>query len=279
MLVIEKVDDLKAYLNGKIQNGDSIGFVPTMGALHAGHGSLIQEARKNNAVVVASVFVNPTQFNNPDDLLKYPRTVSSDVELLASMGCDVLFLPSVEEIYSSDYVPPILDLGRLDQVMEGALRPGHFNGVVQVVYRLFDLVSPTNAYFGLKDFQQVAVIKYMVKTLNLAVNIVACPILRNENGLALSSRNMRLSAEDKNEALHIFRTLMATKSFAQTHTPVESKLYAEAYFAESEMELEYFEIVHPLTLEVLTTEWVDHAIACIVAYCGDVRLIDNMELN
>lgn len=278
MLVFEKVNELRSFLDAERSAGKSIGFVPTMGALHEGHGSLISQARKENDIVIASVFVNPRQFNNPDDLLKYPRTTESDIQLLTELHCDVLFLPSVEEIYAQDYIPPVLDLGILDTVMEGALRPGHFNGVVQVVYRLFDLIHPTRAYFGLKDFQQVAVINYMVKTLKIGVEIVACPIMRDNKGLALSSRNMRLSGLQKEEALLISRTLFDAAEYAKDHTPSETKEHALDFFSKGRMNLEYFEIVDPVTLESID-EWVPGAIACIVAYAGDVRLIDNYPMK
>lgn len=250
-----------------------------MGALHPGHGSLVSRAKEENDLAVVSIFVNPTQFNNPGDLEKYPRSVEQDSALLESLGCDAVLIPSVDEVYPPDLHSPEIDLGVLDEVMEGRHRPGHFKGVVQVVYRLFDIVAPDRAYFGLKDFQQVAVIRHMVKALDLPVQIVACPTLREPDGLAMSSRNQRLSPEERKAAVHISRTLLKAKAWSQSHSPRETKAMAVDFFSQGQMKLEYFEIVDPATLRELTGEWVPGAIACIVAYAGEVRLIDNMELG
>ena len=250
-----------------------------MGALHAGHGSLIEHARKDNDVVVASIFVNPTQFNNASDLEKYPRTIEADSALLSVLGCDAVFVPSVDEIYAADFKLPEIDLGYLDQVMEGFYRPGHFQGVVQVVYRLFQIAEPDRAYFGLKDYQQIAVVRYMARFFGLPVEIVACPTLREQDGLAMSSRNLRLSPEEREMALHVSRTLFKARELSKDHTPSETKSLAESFFSTSPMKLEYLEIVDPETLKPLTTAWVPRAIACIVAYAGDIRLIDNMEME
>jgi pantoate--beta-alanine ligase len=277
--VFTKVDELKSFIISNKDLGKTIGFVPTMGALHAGHGSLIIEAKKSNDLVVASIFVNPTQFNNASDLDKYPRSVEADCEILLNLGCDAVLIPSVDEIYTDEFVLPKINLGFLDQVMEGEHRPGHFQGVVQVVYRLFDIVTPTNAYFGLKDFQQVAVIRFMTKFFDLPINIVAVPTLRESSGLAMSSRNLRLSATEKEEAVKISKALNFAKNFAQNHTPEETKAATIEFFNHSKMELEYFEIVDPNSLINLTDNWVPKAVACIVAYCGEVRLIDNLELR
>lgn len=277
--VFTKARDFQAYLRSHKQEGHSIGFVPTMGALHAGHGSLISRARKENDLVVASIFVNPTQFNNSSDLEKYPRTVEADSELLAALGCDAVLVPSVDEIYVEGFELPEIELGYLDMVMEGFYRPGHFQGVVQVVYRLFQIVEPDRAYFGLKDYQQIAVVRYMTRFFDLPVEIIACPTLRENDGLAMSSRNLRLSSEEREMALHVSRTLYKAKELSKTHIPSETKSLAEDFFSTSPMKLEYLEIVHPDTLHPLTTDWVPGAIACIVAYAGDIRLIDNMEME
>ena len=237
MQVFTKVNELQIFLKEQLLQNKSIGFVPTMGALHAGHGSLVTRAKSENDLVVVSIFVNPTQFNSSDDLTKYPRSIEKDAQFLDGLGCDIAFVPEVDEIYTTDYELPDIALGFLDETMEGFHRPGHFIGVVQVVYRLFQIVLPTRAYFGLKDFQQVAVIRFMTENFHLPVEIIACPTLRETDGLAMSSRNMRLSEKHREESIHISKTL------------------------------------------ILEDEWVPNSIACIVAYLGDVRLIDNMEMN
>ncbi len=279
MQVFTKVDALHSYLKSAQLQGKSVGFVPTMGALHAGHGSLVKRARQENDLVVASIFVNPTQFNNPQDLEKYPRSVEKDSQLLTDLGCDAVFIPSVAEVYPPDFALPDISLGKLDEVMEGKHRPGHFKGVIQVVYRLFQIVEPTRAYFGLKDFQQIAVIRFMVDFFKLPVKVIACPTLRESDGLAMSSRNMRLNTEERKMAVHISKTLFKAKELSQTHTPAETKVLAIEFFNESPMQLEYLEIVDPVSLKELADDWVPNAIACIVAYAGEVRLIDNLELR
>ena len=277
--VFTKVNELQIFLNEQLFQKKSIGFVPTMGALHAGHGSLVSRAKSENDVVVVSIFVNPTQFNNADDLSKYPRSIENDSLLLAELGCDVVFIPQVDEIYTKAYELPEIALGFLDETMEGFHRPGHFIGVVQVVYRLFQIVLPTRAYFGLKDFQQVAVIRFMAENFGLPVEIIPCPTLRESDGLAMSSRNMRLNEVQREESVHISKTLLFAAELSKTNTPAETKAKAIAFFNQGNLNLEYLEIVNPITLESLDDEWVPNSIACIVAYLGDVRLIDNMELN
>lgn len=250
-----------------------------MGALHEGHMALIEQAKQQTDIVISSVFVNPTQFNNPKDLELYPRTPEKDAALLEAHGCDVAFFPSVAEMYPEGAIAPTVPLGTLATVMEGQFRPGHFDGVVQIVSRFFEIVQPDKAFFGLKDFQQVSVIKEMVRQLGFAVEIIPCPTLREPSGLAMSSRNMRLSADQKEEALHIYRTLTRAAAEAHNHTPSEVKASAVAYFNESDMKLEYFSIVDPVTLLELDESWVKGATACIAAFCGEVRLIDNMQLR
>lgn len=278
MQVFTKVTDLKAYLNTQKQGGRSVGFVPTMGALHEGHASLVTKAKQENDLVVVSIFVNPTQFNNPDDLKKYPRTIEKDTALLSGLGCDAVLIPEVSEIYPEDFQLPEISLGVLDEVMEGEHRPGHFKGVIQVVYRLFQIVEPDRAYFGLKDFQQIAVIRHMTHFFNLPVEIIAVPTLREVDGLAMSSRNLRLNADERQKAVHISKTLYKAKSWSEIKTPEETRRLAIDYFQTGGLELEYFEIVDPITLQSLQDQWVPGAVACIVAYAGEVRLIDNMEL-
>lgn len=278
MYTFSTIDELKKHLNKVRVSGKRIGFVPTMGALHAGHTSLIHEAKKETDFVVASIFVNPTQFNNADDLKNYPRMLDKDIELLQEHFCDAVFIPDVETIYPENYSSIKLDLSPLDTVMEGKYRPGHFDGVVNVVYRLFDIIEPQKAFFGNKDFQQVAIIKAMTKKVNLPIQIIGCPTLREKNGLALSSRNLRLSEDQLTEALALYQTLVLGEKIASYLSPKETLKEMIQHFAQSSLELEYLEIVDPTTLLSITDFWVPGATACIVAYCGEVRLIDNMTL-
>ena len=266
-----------------IRQGKSIGFVPTMGALHAGHASLVKQACAENAVCVVSVFVNPTQFNNKEDLLKYPRNIKKDAELLADLGVDFVFAPTPEEMYSQEEMQQefSFDFAGLDQVMEGKMRPGHFNGVVQVVSRLFDLIQPTRAYFGEKDFQQLAIIHHMVERSSLSerytgLKIVDCPIVRETNGLAMSSRNERLSGEEKQTAVTISQTLFASLQWAKIASVKEvQQQVIDTINAVDGLEVEYYEIVDKHTLQP-TDNW-DNAVGCVTVYCGPVRLIDNIR--
>ena len=280
MKLIHTVQELRTELNAQRLAGKKIGFVPTMGALHEGHASLVKLAVVENDVVVVSDFVNPTQFNDQNDLLKYPRTLEADCELLEKVGAHYVFAPSVEEIYPEpdtrqfSYAP-------LDTVMEGKFRPGHFNGVCQVVSKLFMMVEPHCAYFGEKDFQQLAIIREMVKQMNFPIRIVGCPIVRESDGLALSSRNARLSDVQRVQALNISKTLFASKEYAATHTVEETQAFVEQAIAASEgLELEYFEIVDGLTLQKIAG-WddTDYAVGCITVFCGEVRLIDNIKFK
>jgi pantoate--beta-alanine ligase len=270
---------LKSALEHDKIAGKHIGFVPTMGALHEGHLELVKRALKECESVVVSIFVNPTQFNNATDLEKYPRTPEKDIELLSNLGDLKIFLPSVEEIYTSTDSFPGVDISSLDSVLEGKFRPGHFEGVVHVVYNLFDIVQPDKAYFGLKDFQQVAVIRSMVKQLNLEVEIIPCPTRRQANGLAMSSRNLRLTDEEKDDALIIFQTLNYIRSIKKEYTPMEAQQKAVDFFNVGKLSLEYLEIVDGITLQTLTNDWVEGSVCCIAAFCGSVRLIDNMQMD
>lgn len=222
MKIIRTVGDLRKYVVDAHDSGKSIGLVPTMGALHAGHMSLMHKARKENDVVVASVFVNPTQFNNAQDLKTYPRTESADVALLEDAGVDAAFIPSVEEVYPEPDTR-VFDLGKVAEVMEGKMRPGHFNGVAQIVSKLFRWVSPDRAYFGEKDFQQIAVIKKMVQLEGFDIEIVDCPICRHDDGLAMSSRNVRLTEEQRSIAPKIHKVLTDSLKWAEEHSPQEVK--------------------------------------------------------
>ncbi len=260
------------------RNHQSIGLVPTMGALHSGHASLISRSVKENDVTFVSVFVNPTQFNNKEDLLHYPRTMERDCELLRKLNVAYLFAPSPEEMYTTEELNNTFafDFGGLDTVMEGKMRPGHFNGVVQIVSRLFDLVSPTRAYFGEKDFQQLAIIRHLVRTMHYDIQIVGCPIVREASGLALSSRNERLSEEEKTRAVNISRILFASKELTKTHSVREVEDYViEQINSIDGLEVEYYEIVDEDTLQP-ATDFV-RAVGCVTVYCGDVRLIDNIH--
>lgn len=277
MDVIETSEQLTSAVTRLKLEGKTIGFVPTMGSLHPGHLSLVEEAHKNTDVVAVSIFVNPNQFNNPDDLKNYPRDLDKDIKLLKATDCELLFVPSVKDIYPEED-NRIFDFGQVDKVMEGRFRPGHFNGVAQVVSRLFEIVKPDKAFFGLKDFQQIAVIKQMVKQLDLGVEIVACPIVRESDGLAMSSRNLLLQPGDRKKAPIIAQTLFDSCNFAQNHSVEETQNFViDAINGEKSFKIEYFEIVDGETLQSVEN-WKDnrYIIGCIAVFAGEVRLIDNV---
>lgn len=279
MEVISTVAELRKVVDAKRAEGLSVGLVPTMGALHAGHLSLIERARTECDVVVVSVFVNPTQFNNPDDLLTYPRTVEADCEALRRAGVDYAFIPSVEEIYPEPDTRQF-DLGPVAEVMEGAMRPGHFNGVAQIVSKLFSFVNPDRAYFGEKDYQQIAVIRRMAALEGFDIDIVACPIIREPDGLAMSSRNVRLTSEQRAIAPSIRRVLVQSLEQARSRTVAEVEQFVtEAINAIPGLDVEYFTIVDSLSMQPIT-DWSDAAsglaVGCATVYCGPVRLIDNI---
>ena len=283
MQIITTKKELQAAVQACKNANKTIGLVPTMGALHAGHASLVRRAVSENDVCVVSVFVNPTQFNNKEDLAKYPHNIERDAELLSSIGAHFVFAPTPEEMYSAEEMNTTFefDFAGLDKVMEGKMRPGHFNGVVQVVSRLFYLVQPDKAYFGEKDFQQLAIIHHMVERSAMAgtfgdLKIIDCPIVREESGLALSSRNERLSAEEKQTALAISRTLFESLKWAKdASVAAVQQRVIDTVNAVPGLEVEYYEIVDQTTL--LPTDTFDHAIGCITVYCGPVRLIDNIK--
>ncbi len=280
MKIIHTVRDLKATLADFRAQGKSVGLVPTMGALHEGHASLVRRSVKENDVTVVSIFVNPTQFNDKQDLAKYPRTLEADCALLEGIGATIAFAPSVEEVYPEPDTrtfsyPPT------DTVMEGGFRPGHFNGVCQVVSKLFMMVEPDRAYFGEKDFQQIAVIRRMVDDLQFKLQVIPCPIVREESGLALSSRNTLLSAEEKELAVNISRVLFISRHYAKSHTLAETKAWVvETLNALDGLEVQYYEIVDGRSLESLTS-WdnSNDIVGCITVFCGHlpVRLIDNVR--
>lgn len=277
MDLITTVAELEQVINTSRLQGKTIGLVPTMGALHSGHLSLVKKALDDNDICIVSVFVNPTQFNNKEDLEKYPRNLEQDKQLLSDAGVDILFAPSVEEIYPEPDTRQF-DFGTIATVMEGEHRPGHFNGVAQVVSRLFDIVKPDKAYFGEKDFQQLAIIRAMVKQLGLGVQIVPMPIVREESGLALSSRNERLSSDQKIIAVNISRVLFESKEWMNTSS-VKEVLNRVINTLDSVhgLRTEYYEIVDGDSLQAIDN-WTasDYIVGCIAIYCGDVRLIDNV---
>ncbi|MGL4805285.1 MAG: pantoate--beta-alanine ligase [Bacteroidales bacterium] len=277
MRVVTTVADLRTAINNAKEEGKKIGFVPTMGALHNGHIQLVKRCVAENEFAIVSVFVNPTQFNDQNDLLKYPRTLEADCKLLEEAGCSLVFAPSVEEVYPEQDTRQF-DFGQLDKVMEGEFRPGHFNGVAQVVSKLFDMVTPDNAYFGEKDFQQLAIIRQMVKQLKSPVEIHPCPIVREESGLAMSSRNTRLTPEQLAEAPKIYQTLLTSKAMKETKSVAEVKAWVINELNKNEFfRVEYFDIVDGLTLQSLNS-WSEsgYAVGCIAVFCGEVRLIDNI---
>ena len=278
MKIVKGINELKGYLVDSKRNGKRIGLVPTMGALHKGHLSLVERCVRENDICVVSVFVNPTQFNDKHDLETYPRTLEADCALLESAGCDFVFAPSVEEMYPEPDTRTF-DFGTVMQVMEGAKRPGHFSGVAQVVSKLFYIVEPDNAYFGEKDFQQIAVIRAMVKQLQIPVQINACPIVREADGLALSSRNTRLTPALRQKAPLIARTLQESKALAAPKSVREVIDYVvNTLNADPDLEVEYYEIVDGDSL-VSIQDWKDtsYAVGCVTVYCGEVRLIDNIK--
>ena len=278
MLIVQTIAELKACLNGEREQGHSVGLVPTMGALHAGHASLVERSVKENDVTVVSIFLNPTQFNDKKDLERYPRTLEADCELLEKCGAQVVFAPSVDEVYPEPDTR-VFSYPPTDAVMEGAFRPGHFNGVCQIVSKLFDYVEPDCAYLGEKDYQQICVIRRMVEDLKMDINIVACPVIREESGLARSSRNTLLSDEERQLAAHIYRVLSESRkkqmSVAETHDFVVREIDAI-----EGLKVQYFSIVDGLTLaDVSTWDDAESVVGCITVYCGAVpiRLIDHIR--
>lgn len=273
---IKELQALLSLLSG--EQGKSIGFVPTMGALHEGHLTLVDYSVQQNDITVVSIFINPTQFNDPADLEKYPRTVEADSILLEQRGASIVFVPSVEEMYPEPDTrnfsyPPF------DTVMEGTFRPGHFNGVCQIVSKLFDAVKPHRAYFGEKDFQQLAIVREMVSRMKYDIEIIGCPIVREKDGLAMSSRNARLLPNERENALKISATLSKSLNFAKSHEVNDTKKIVEECIAGVPgLKLEYFSIADIKTLQPIES-WreAEGAIGCIAVFCGEVRLIDNIK--
>jgi pantoate--beta-alanine ligase len=276
MIVVETINKLKQELAE--YKSKNIGFVPTMGALHNGHISLVKRSVEENDVTVVSVFVNPTQFNDKADLERYPRTEEADKKLLEAAGCDIVFMPQVEEMYPEEDTR-VFNFGSIETVMEGKYRPGHFNGVAQIVSKLFYAVEPTRSYFGEKDFQQVAIIRDMVRQLNLPVEIIACPIIREESGLARSSRNELLSAEERKKAALISEVLSKSVNFAKEMSVEEVKNWVCEQFTHDEVfKMDYYDIVDGNSLQSISSwEDSDYIVGCIAIYCGKIRLIDNIH--
>ena len=276
MFLTGTITELQNKLS-ELKKAGTIGFVPTMGALHSGHISLVNQAVAENQIVVVSIFVNPTQFNDKNDLARYPRTLESDLKLLEKTGCQIVFAPTAEEVYPEPDTRKF-NFGPLETVMEGKHRPGHFNGVAQVVSKLFDFVKPDSAYFGLKDFQQLAIIKEMVKQMKIDIEIVACPIIREESGLAMSSRNELLTTEERKNAAVISETLFKAKELAKQKSVNELETWViETINKNSFLTVEYFEIVDELQLQPVKS-WEEECtkVGCIAVFCGKVRLIDNV---
>lgn len=278
MKIVKKTSELEVLVSLFKELGLKIGLVPTMGALHNGHASLVKKAVAENDVVIVSVFVNPTQFNNKNDLATYPRTVEADCALLESLGANIAFTPTVEQIYPYPDTRQF-DFTPLDKVMEGPMRPGHFNGVAQVVSRLFDIAQPNKAYFGEKDYQQLAIIREMVRQFNYPIEIVGCPIIREADGMALSSRNTLLSANERQTAVRISQTLAKSQSLLKEKSVKELQQWViDEITRGGELEVEYYEIVNGTTLQPINS-WndCDNPVGCITVYCGKVRLIDNIQ--
>lgn len=282
MEIFTKIGPFKAFLKSVRKSGKSIGLVPTMGALHRGHLSLLEASKKENSLTICSIYVNPTQFNNPQDLVKYPRTFDKDSELLKKVGCDVLFSPVNDEMYPDD---PIIrfDFGALEEVMEGKYRPGHFSGVALVVGKLFNIVQPDRVYFGQKDWQQLTIIRRMVDELKFDLTFRPIPTTREPDGLALSSRNQRLNTDQRKKASIFFQALTFAKEAltVKKESLTQVKISVQEMFHKvSDSRLEYFELADSVNLNLLeSVEESNHPILCIAGYVGDIRLIDNMFLD
>lgn len=277
-LVFHDVNSLTNHLDSFREKGKKIGFVPTMGALHEGHLSLLESCFRDCDICVISIFVNPRQFNDSKDFANYPRQISADLSTLSSYSNLVIFLPQENEIYNPNRIIPNINLGSLPNTMEGSSRPGHFKGVAQVVYLLFDIVKPNRAYFGMKDFQQLSIIKHLVKALNLPIEIIGCPTSREPSGLARSSRNQLLSSQQKKEAEVIYQVLLFIKNNVRIMNINNVLKGGLSLLNQSSLRLDYLTIVDPETL-LPVEDFNGNGQCCIAVFCGDVRLIDNIELN
>lgn len=280
MIILRDLEEVQDLIREWKLSSKTIGFVPTMGALHEGHISLVENSKKENDRTIVSVFVNPTQFNNLEDLEKYPRTEQADASLLKEAGVDAVFFPTVEVIYPDGAESEKFNFQGLENQMEGKFRPGHFDGVGTVVKRFFEIIQPNKAYFGEKDFQQLRIIQQLIQNTRLPIEIVPVPIKRAENGLALSSRNKRLTPEMLEEAPKIYQILNKAKDYLQSHTIAETKSFVEEEFGKTKLKLEYFEIADEETLESIEELKPGQKIRGFIAvFAGEIRLIDNMALN
>lgn len=279
MIITKTVPEISKHLNGKRNENRTIGFVPTMGALHKGHLSLINESQNKNDITVCSIYVNPTQFNNNEDFDNYPHTIEEDILLLENLKCDYLFLPTYEEMYPSK-TNLSFNFGLLESVMEGKHRPGHFNGVALIVSKFFNIIRPDRAYFGQKDFQQLAIIRKLANDLSFGIKIISCPIIRENNGLAMSSRNERLTKNEREEASKIHKSLNLIKDLYHQKKSIQSiKKNIHEYFENTRIEVEYIEFADSSTLQPIEVADFDREIiVCIAVFLGNVRLIDNMIL-
>lgn len=279
MILLKTLSEASAWIEKQKLNAKTIGFVPTMGALHQGHISLVQKSKSENDFTIVSVFVNPTQFNNADDLKKYPRTESEDAKLLEEAGCDAVFFPTIEAIYPNGQKSEHFSFDGIEFQMEGKFRPGHFDGVATVVKRFFEIIQPNKAYFGEKDFQQLRIIQELVKNLNLKVEIIPVSIMRESDGLAMSSRNTRLTKEMREESPKIYQILNLAKEFIQNHSITETKEFVQNQFNQTNLDLEYFEIADELSLESVSEKENSQKLRGFIAvFAGEIRLIDNISL-
>ncbi|MDG1040319.1 MAG: pantoate--beta-alanine ligase [Polaribacter sp.] len=279
MQIFEKKSALILCLSLLKEKNKQIGFVPTMGVLHKGHQSLVEKSIANNHFTVVSIFINPTQFNKEEDLKKYPKTLEADLELLKNTGCDAVFIPSVDEIYKQNVVAKSYVFGGIENQMEGAFRPGHFDGVATIVHAFFDIIKPNNAYFGEKDFQQLQVVKKLAEIKNLPVNVIGCPIFREKDGLAMSSRNVRLTSKQRAEVPFIYQTLKETVRLAKTTSIKELYAFVEKEFAKTALDLEYFTIAEETSLEEISTINFNRKNRAFIAVnAGSIRLIDNLAI-
>lgn len=280
MEVFKKITEIKGFVKKTKSENNSIGFVPTMGALHQGHLSLLDHSKKNTDISIVSIFVNPTQFNNQQDFIKYPRFINKDLELLKSCKCDAVFLPSEEEMYPEPD-NRVFELGYMEKIMEGQFRPGHFQGVAKIVSKLFNIVDPDYAFFGQKDFQQLAIVRKLVHLLGSSVKIISCPIVREQNGLAMSSRNQRLSVREFEEAGIIYQTLSRVSEIISGKNIPEIKNFVKKNIDSNPLFCtEYFEMIDSESFEIVNSTQDHKSITCCIAvYCGQVRLIDNVQIN
>lgn len=280
MIIIKSLPDVLSLVKSHKQSGKKIGFVPTMGALHDGHISLVEKSKSENDFTIVSVFVNPTQFNNPEDLKKYPRTEEADIHILENAGCDAVFFPSVEDIYPKGENSDEFNFDGIENQMEGKFRPGHFDGVATVVKRFFEIIQPDKAYFGEKDFQQLRIIQELVKKLNLDLKIIPVEIMREADGLAMSSRNIRLTKETRKEAPKIYQILIEAKDFLKSNSIEATKNFVQEKFNQTKLDLEYFEIADEETL-ASASEKENHKNlrGFIAVFAEEIRLIDNVSLN